>query len=210
MGKFVDRTSYVLNVTFTEPLLGSLPGKDTPASDFLTARAIEKNPELSVEDEAETIPEAIKKGTTVFHRDPDGNPIIYNYVVKGVLKDAAGTLNGMKMGDLKVSNFRSHVDTTVIVAPRRIRIFTDKPIGFFERPLKAMTQQGPRVTLARSERIEPGAYFECDITCLETSKFHLTEEMLRELLDYSRDVKGFGQWHNSGIYGKFDYTLQKV
>jgi hypothetical protein len=221
-GLVLARSVYNLKVMFVEPILGSLPGKDTPASEFLTKKAIEKNPALAsaIIEETGTLPEEVEKGTTVFHRDTDGMPILYSYVVKGVLKASAEALNGFVTGKKKMkkeeevdetlSNFRSNIDKSVAVNPHRIRLITDKPIGFLERPLRAMTKQGPRVSLARSEMIEAGAFFECQVTCYEIPKFCATEEILRLLFDYSRDVKGFGQWHNSGIYGKFDYTLTKV
>lgn len=196
-------TRYKLNVKFVEPLLGSQPGRDTPASDYIRREAKRKHPEKNMDDEVETLPEKLQKATTGFHVDKKGNPILYNYHVHGMLKEAAAVLNG---GDVKA--FRDKVSTTVFVSPRRIPI-KGKKIKPLERPLRAMTMQGPRTTLARSEQIAEGASFECDIACLNTPKFHLTETQLKTLLDYGA-MCGMGQWRNSRLFGQFEYKLRKV
>jgi len=196
-------TRYKLSVKFTGPLLGSQPGKDTPASDFLRDKVKKDHPNVKTNDEAPSLPEQLQKGTTGFHVDRSGNPILYNYHVHGMLKEAASVLNG---GDVKA--FRDKVGTTVFVTPRRIPI-KGKRVEALERPLRAMTMQGPRTTLARSEQIAEGASFECDIICLKTPKFHLSEPQLNELLQYG-SMCGMGQWRGSRLYGQFDYKLRKL
>jgi len=196
-------TKYKLYVKFTGPLLGSQPGKNTPASDYLREKVRKEHPDIKVDDEESSLPEEIKKGTTGFHVDERGNPVLFNYHIHGMLKEAASVLNG---GDVKA--FRDKVGTTVFVSPRKIKIH-GRRVEPLERPLRAMTMQGPRTTLARSEQIAEGASLDCDIVCLNTPKFHLSEKQLRTLLDYGA-MSGIGQWRNSRLYGQFEYKLKKA
>lgn len=202
----MKQIEYRLRITFTGPLLGTQPGKDTPASAYLAQKAKDANPDLDMSDEAQTLPDMIKEGTTGFHRDVEGRPLLYNYHVKGLLKECGEVLNG-DVGGMK--NLKSKIDNTVFVQPRQIRIQTDKEITHLERPLRAMTMQGPRTSLARSEMIAEGAVIECVVKVIETAKVKWTEDHLRQLLDYGQ-MKGFGQWRNSGIYGQFDYELSAM
>lgn len=195
---------FKLKITFTESLLGSQPGSDTPARDFLQRRATERVGQEAVADEAQTFPENMDRGTTGFHRGEDGEPMIFNYHVKGALKEAASVLNGL--GNNK--NLRGKIESTVYVSPRRIKLHGEMGDPL-ERPLRAMTMQGPRTSLARSETMRPGTWFECEIELLNTPKFTPDENMLRKLVDHCKRL-GFGQWRNSGVYGQYDYELTRI
>lgn len=198
---------YKLAITFTGPLLGTQPGKETPAADYLLKKAKEENPDLVTEDEEKTLPETLEAATTGFHRDEKtGKPILYNYQIKGLLKECGEVLNGSVDG---IKNMRSKIDNTIFVFPRTLTVQTNAPVDIKERPLRAMTMQGPRVSLARSEMIAEGARVECIVKTIETAKIKWTEEHLRELLDYGQ-MKGIGQWRNSGIYGQFEYELTEM
>ncbi len=195
----METQTYKLKVTFIEPILGSQPTRDV-ASEFIAGKAGIELPA----DEAATLPEALERGTTVFHKDANGNPLIFNYVVKGFLKAAAKVLNG-RSGMPR--NLKSKVDDTVFVTPRNIELRNDtgdlkEQIDFLERPLRAETAEGPRIALARSEMLPAGVSFECG---LEVIKGEITEAVLTELLDYGYH-KGIGQWRNGG-YGSFRYEL---
>lgn len=192
----MDQTKYALKVTMLEPLLGTQPQKDV-ASEYIQDKAREAG--LDVSDEQETLPEMLEKGTTVFHR-LNGEPIYYNYHVKGFLKESAQVQNGVD----GVKALRSKVDNLVFVTPRRIALHAPGQCEYLERPLRAQTMQGPRVSLARSEMLPAGTWFECEITVLGGV---ITEKILRSLLDYGQ-FKGFGQWRNGG-YGRFEYDLTK-
>ena len=205
----ITSTKYHLKIKMTGPLLGSQPGKDTPASDYIRDKVKEERPDLNIADEVGTIPEELSKGTTGFFRDANGKPMLYNYQIKGMIKEAADVLNGL--AGLKA--FKSKIDNLLFISPRQIPIegkLADKPL---ERPLRAMTMQGPRTSLARSEMIEEGATLECDIEILTTpkgvEKGLITEEILRDLLTYGAR-KGLGQWRNSGLYGQFDWELTSI
>jgi hypothetical protein len=114
-------------------------------------------------------------------------------------------LNGLR----GVKNLRSKIDNVLFVSPVELPIDTtaepDK-MEYLERPLRAMTMQGPRVSLARSEMIPAGAVVKCKITLYPVPSSQIDEAMLRELLDYSSQ-KGLLQWRNSGCYGQYSYEL---
>lgn len=194
--------TYKLVITFTEPLLGSQPQKDVVREHIMRRRGIDPD---AVADELETLDETLERNTTAFHKR-NGKPVLFDYVVKGFLKEAAATFNGRaEIGRMK--NARSKIDSYVFVYPREIPIITDSPtILVLERPLRAMTMQGPRVSVVRSEMLPAGARIECEIHVLAPDV--ISEQLLRALLDYGR-YKGLGQWRNGG-YGRFEYELTRV
>lgn len=79
-----------------------------------------------------------------------------------------------------------------------------EPDGVFERPLRAQTMQGPRVTLARSDYISAGTQFEFEIKLYPPHKA-INEELIKTLLDYGQYM-GFGQFRN-GSFGRFSYEI---
>lgn len=81
-----------VKATFIEPVLGTWPANPNVAREFIAS----KSPDAaSIEDEVAALgPDAVAdKGMTVFPRDPDGNPIFYDYQIKGMFKDACGMLS---------------------------------------------------------------------------------------------------------------------
>jgi len=197
----LNKTTYDLEITFTTPVLGTQPQKDV-AVEYITSKAI--NPETGElpEDEVGTLPEELEKGTTAFHR-LDDRPIYYDYMVKGFFKEVGNFFNG-KLG---VKNLRSKIENACFVLPRQIvlNIPDGKGIDFLSRPLRAQTAQGPRTSLARSEKLPEGTSFKCQLLVFEGE---VTENILREILDYGM-LKGLGQWRNGG-HGRFTYTLTKA
>ncbi len=196
-------------IKFIEPLLGSQPGNKTPASDFVQkkmADAITKDggdASALLTEEAQTLPEALEKGTTVFHL-VDGQPILYNYQVKGMLKEAAEKMNGLD----GVKNLRNKLQAYVYIEPRRIPIKYKGEIQVFERPLRGMTMQGPRISLARSEMIPAGAQCEFTIRVIEqpTEKAKIDIALVKKLFEFAQNL-GLGQWRGSNLYGQFEYEL---
>ena len=82
---------------------------------------------------------------------------------------------------------------------RKIRIKDAFPMDLFQRPLRAQTPQGERVSLACSERIPEGASCEFKITCLIDDDTKLVEEWL----DFGKR-NGLGQFRNAGN-GRFSW-----
>lgn len=195
----------IVKLTTTEGLLGTSPMNEDIYRDFIGSKAPDA---ATVEDEvaalgADTV---IEKGMTGFPRDEDGRPFLYDYQIKGFFKDACSMLNrvagkdpetGKKRAGVnessKLTAFKKVIDGMIFVAPRKIPIAFEGEIGHCQRPLRAMTMQGERVSLAISEEIPAGAELAFEVTCLDEA--HLAA--VREWLDYGC-LRGLGQWRNSG------------
>lgn len=191
-----------VRLTFVEPLLGTSPGNEEIYRDFVGSKA----PTQEAEDEeaaALSAEEMVAKGKTVFPRLPDSTPFIYDYQIKGFFKDTCGGLRKVpKTRSAKVKAFKKEIDKLIFPEPRKIPIRFDGPITECQRPLRAQTMQGERVSLAISEQIPAGATATFSVVCL--SDEHV--ELVREWLDYGR-YSGLGQWRNSG---KGRFTWQEL
>lgn len=186
-----------IKITFLTPVLGSQPTRDV-ASEYIASKFTDNAGELPA-DEAESLPESLERGTTVFHKH-NGVPVFFDYQVKGFLKEAGRIFNGLQ----GVKALRSKIDNLVFVNPRIIPLHLPDgaEIEYMERPLRAETAQGPRVALARSEMLPAGTWFE--IT-LEVYKGQVDREIIRDLLTYG-SRKGLGQWRNGG-FGRFEFEI---
>ena len=193
----MDTTIYKVRVTFITPVLGSQPQKDV-ATEYNGTKFVENGGVLP-QDEIDSLPEMLEKGTTVFHKVNDC-PAFFDYQIKGFLKEAGRIFNGLQ--DVKA--LRSKIDNLVFVSPRRIEIHLPEngEITYLERPLRAETAQGPRVALARSEQLPEGTWFEFT---MEIFKGQITEDIMRELMTYGK-FKGLGQWRNGG-FGRFEFEF---
>lgn len=198
-----------VKIKFIEPILGTAPNNEEIYRDFIGSKAPDA---ATVEDEVAAlgIDEVTEKGMTVFPRNEDGRPIIWDYQIKGFFKDACGMLSrvGGKGEDgkkrkvnesSKMTAYKKIIDGLIFVQPRQIPITFDGEVGFCQRPLRAMTMQGERVTLAMSEEIPAGAEIEFDVICLADENM----EAVTEWLDYGI-LRGLGQWRNSGK-GRFTW-----
>jgi hypothetical protein len=196
----LEKRFYNLKVTFKEPVLGSQSDKNV-ASKYMAGKR--NGPESIPEDELESLPDEIENKTTVFHRDANGRPCLFDYQVKGMLKNSAKNFSKA----LGFSGLRSKVVNFVFVNPRRIDLIVPemREMGHRERPLLADTAQGPRVALARSEELPAGTFFYCTLKVYEAGK--ITEEVLRDLLAYGEDC-GIGQWRTAK-WGSFTYELEE-
>lgn len=196
---------FKLDVEFLTPILGSQPSNKALASEFIAKR---KGLDSLPENQDELLPEAVEKGTTVFYRTDESGEhcALLNYQVLGFLKASAQVQNGRVEGGVKA--LKSKVENNIFISPRLIPLVmpADGEMDYLERPLRAETMQGPRVTLARSEMLPEGTKFSCGVEILDGGQ--IKEEILRDLLDYGY-YRGLGQWHNSGAYGTFRYTLTR-
>ncbi len=193
-------TTYKLRIILTNPLLGSQPTRDV-VSEYIA----KKNGFELTETESEMLPDVLEKGTTVFHRNRDGQPCLMSYQVLGFFKASAQVQNGKVVGGVK--NLRSKVGNQVFISPNilPIQMPASGEMDYCERPLRAQTAMGERVALARSEMIPAGAVIECGVEVLDGE---ITEAVLIDLLDYGF-YRGLGQWRNSGTYGTFRYELTR-
>ena len=168
-----------VRITFTEPILGTSPANPDVYREFIGSKSPEA---LSVEDEVAALgADAVaEKAMTVFPRTEDGTPFLYDYQIKGTASE-------------KIKAYKKEIDKLIFPEPRVIPLEFDGPVGECQRPLRAQTAQGERVSLAMSEEIPAGATCEFRVICLCDDH----EKAVREWLDYGR-FSGIGQWRNSG------------
>ena len=193
--------NYVINckLTFTEDVLGTASNDPEIHSNFIASKAPDA---LTAEEEiaAVGVEEYEEKQKTVFPRNAEGQPILFDYQLKGFFKDATGVLR--RVPDTKASKvkaYKKEIDGLVFVYPRMIPINMSGEMRDCQRPLRAATAQGERVALANSEAAPAGSYIECQICCLTKDMY----ELVLELLDYGA-LRGIGQWRNSGK-GRFTW-----
>lgn len=106
-----------VKLTFIEPVLGTWPSNQNIAREFIAS----KSPDAaSIEDEVAAIgADAVAdKGMTVFPRNDDGQPVLYDYQVKGFFKDACGMLSRVG-GKTETAFFRECEWNICSTAPRR-------------------------------------------------------------------------------------------
>lgn len=181
-----------IKLTFIEPVLGTWPSNENVARDFIAS----KSPDAAtIEEEIAAIgaENYSDKAMTVFPR-VDGKPVFYDYQIKGFFKDTCGGLRKVKdSSSSKIKAYKKEIDKLIFPEPRTIPILFDGEIKECQRPLRAQTAQGERVSLAMSEEIPAGATCEFTVVCLCDD--HI--DVVRDWLDYGR-FSGIGQWRNSG------------
>lgn len=237
----IESVKYVVTEVFTTRLLGTAPADKEVYKAYIASKRADleerkrKHEERSgipsqptpgtVEEEVETLNE--EAGVTVFHNDvgltcEDGTPgkglHLYDYQVGGFWKEAAEALQ-IEHG---VRQVRSKLDNFMLIEPRRVYI-TDmqgavlqQADGKLERPLRAMTQQGPRVSLACSAVINPGRQITYTVDFLPYLKSGggkeakaLEMEKFVEMIGWYAKRKGRGQWRSGGN-GRFAAEIKPV
>lgn len=182
-----------VKLTFTEGILGTSPGNEDIYREYIAGKAPDA---ASIEEEVAALgaAEVTEKAKTVFPRTDAGVPFIYDYQIKGFFKDTCGGLRKVKGTESsKIKAFKKEIDKLIFIEPREIPFEQYGVIGECQRPLRASTPMGERVSLAISEEIPAGAVVEFTIVLF--SEEH--EALVREWLDYGR-FSGIGQWRNSG------------
>ena len=187
-----------VRLTLTEEMLGTATANEQIYTDYIGSNAPDA-PSLAEEVEALGAGAVEEKAMTVFPKDTDGCPIMWDYQVKGFFKDTCGALkrvSGTRSEKLKA--FKKEIDGLIFPEPRKIRINVNGEIGNCQRPLRAQTAQGERIALANSETVPAGSTIEFKVVLLKDDH----EKLLKDWLDYGR-YKGIGQWRNSGK-GRFE------
>ena len=184
--------------TFTEGLLATKPNDETVHETYVAAKreAGAAKDELDAEARAVAEIERLEKGCTVFHRDAEGRPIVWDYQIKGFLKDAIKALRrDPKSACAALKNYKGVIDGSVFVKPRQIvlRLPEGKGLGTCQRPLRAQTMQGERVALAQSEEAPAGTVIEFEVLTLAPG----LEKALAECWKYA-ELRFMGAWRNSG------------
>ena len=182
-----------VKINFFESVLGMSPANENIYRDFIGSKAPDA---ASVEEEVEAIgvEEYTEKQMTVFPRTDEGVPFVWDYQIKGYFKDACGGLRKVKGTESsKIKAYKKEIDKLIFPEPRKIVFENYGTIGECQRPLRAQTAQGERISLAISEEIKPGANITFSVLCFNDEN----EKLVREWLDYGK-YAGFAQWRNSG------------
>ena len=210
-----ELTTVHLTIEFTEPILGTVPhnqgvydilfgsGGDDPG-----LRGGAPTPEMAAE-EREAVPvevEGERPGWTGFYSDDDG-PFLFDYQVMGYIKDKGNLCKDL----VGVKNLRSKIDQAVYVHPRKIRPIwpgdvqgaKGEPDLMITRPLRAMTAQGPRVTVVRSDAWPIGTRLAFEVQ-IYPAFAGLDATVLAEIFALG-EQHGLGQWRNGG-WGRFRVT----
>jgi hypothetical protein len=182
-----------VQIELTEPMLGTVPKDPNIYTQYIASKAPSEFLACEEIDLEKTREDLEKTGYTGFHKDEKGL-FLYDYQVMGFIKEAGNTLKDQ----LKIKNLRSKLNMFVYVAPRRIH-FAKEPSEPLERPLRAMTMQGPRVTLAKSDTVPAGTKLSFQIELFEHKE--IDAKVLRTLLEFGR-FNGLGQFRTGG-YGRF-------
>lgn len=188
-----------VRLTFTESILGTSPANEDIYREFIASKA-EDAATIEEEVAALGVDMVAEKGMTVFPKLDDGTPFLYDYQIKGFFKDTCGGLRKVK-GTVSsgIKAYKKEIDKLIFPEPRCIPFLNYDGVGVCQRPLRAQTPQGERVSLAMSEEIPAGASIEFEIVCLHEDH----EKAVREWLDYGK-YSGIGQWRNSGR-GRFTW-----
>jgi hypothetical protein len=191
-----------VRLTFFEEILGTASNDKEIHAEFIASKA----PDAKTREEeiaAIGVDEMIEKGKTVFPRNAEGKPILFDYQIKGFFKNCAKAFNYVE----KFPAYKTKIDNLVFIKERMIELQLPEggEIGDCQRPLRASTAQGERVALANSESCPPGTVIEFTVMVMGSAS--LEKELMGRVcdwLDYGK-LNGIGQWHNSGK-GRFNWT----
>ncbi len=190
-----------VRLVFTEMVLGTASGNPELHREYIASKSPSAK---TIEEEVQALgPDAVeKKEMTVFPRDEEGRPFLYDYQIKGFFKNACKAMREVPDSQsAKLKAYKTKIDNLVFVDERKIRFNApdggEVEIGNLQRPLRASTAQGERIALANSESVPAGTEVEFIIKCLDPKLMPIVEEWL----DYG-ELNGIGQWHNSGM-GRF-------
>lgn len=197
----MEKYEMKIRITFMEELLGTASANPDIHREYIASKAPDAE---SLEEEVEAIgvDAALEKSMTVFPRNEGGQPILFDYQVKGFFKDSTAALRkvpGSKAS--KVKAYKKEIDGLLFVFPRMIPLDMPSPLSTCSRPLRAQTAQGERVALSTSEAAPAGTTVKLTVMALTKDMF----ELAKECLDYGT-LRGIGQWRNSGK-GRFTYEV---
>lgn len=182
-----------VRLTFFEEVLGTANAEKDIHEKFIASKAPDA-PSREQEVEALGVDEVVEKGRTIFPKDENGVPFLWDYQIRGFFKSAAqaGSYIG---GKKKLAAYKKKIDLLVFIEERKIPFIIPEgaELSDCQRPLRANTPQGERVSLADSETVPAGSSVEFTVKVLDDS---LMEHVIN-WLDYGQ-LNGIGQWRNSG------------
>ena len=188
-----------IEMTFDEEVLGLWPSDPDIYKEFFAAKAPDAKTRKEEIEEfgAEAVAE---RGRTIFPKLEDGTPFMYDYQIKGMFKDACSMLR--RIGGTESSRLTAYkkvIDGNIFVKERRNPFhrggvpIEERELGDCQRPLRAQTPQGERVSLASSETVPAGSQLTFTVELMDPGH----ADLVREWMDYG-SKRGFGQWRNSG------------
>lgn len=227
----IKKEEATITLVTTTDLLGSSPSTD-PAKELKKQEAkkeikrLEKalNRRSTTAEEAEIIEQRIQqiledleehgislddeRQITIFPRDSEGRLSILHYQILGLLKETAYNFK-------RERNIKNLISRYVKIEPRIIPMKRDgeylyQPDDLLTRPLRAMTPQGPIVSLATSELLRPEIeiIFSVRVANLEG----MSLQKILDLFEIASEWGGLLQWRTGG-YGRFEIkevaTLKK-
>lgn len=183
-----------VKLTFTEEMLGTASSDPKIHEEFIASKSPDAKT-IKEEVAAVGVEEVVEKSMTIFPKLEDGTPFIYDYQIRGFFKEACSCLKKVeKTRSSKIKAFKKQIDGLIFVEPRKIPMdMHGKTLGNCQRPLRASTAQGERISLANSEVAPEGTTIEFTVKCLVDDDI----ETVKEWLEYGT-FKGLGQWRNSG------------
>jgi hypothetical protein len=155
--------------------------------------------------------------------DATGRLHLWDFQLMGYLKAAAGALD-MKIPGKRADKIGAKTQIQQLAwvfgtddanaLDRRIYLrrgeadgdYITEPDGVFDRPLRAMTPQGERVSIAVSEIVEPPCVATAQLVLLRGCR--LEDEQIHELMTYGI-FQGLGQWRSGG-WGRFMAEVERV
>lgn len=204
-----------IKVTFDEEVLGTASANPEIHKEYIAEKAQD---EMKMKEEVAAVgyradapdpEEEFEKSMTIFPKDKDGKPFVWDYQWKGYLKDAFKSLKKVPKSECgKIKAYKQEIDGLIFPMPRKIPIVLPEgeEMGICQRPLRASTAQGERIALASSETVPEGSSMIFEIQMLadgESNNVH--EKAVIEALNYGR-LRGFGQWRNASK-GRFHYEI---
>jgi hypothetical protein len=196
----MENNAMRVRLTLIDEILGTAAADPKIHETYIASKAPDAK---NIEEEVAAIgAEAVtEEKKTIFSRDPEGNPVMWGYQIRGFFKSACSALRTISdTRSSKVKAYKKTIDLRIMVYPdiddigsRMIPINVAGDMGDCQRPLRASTAQGDRVALANSESIPKGSTLEFWVYMLDPKDKPLVEEWL----DYGK-FNGLGQWRNSG------------
>jgi hypothetical protein len=206
----VEMSKMRVKLTFTNDLLSTAASNPEIYAKFIASKAPDAE---TIEDEiaAVGVEGVLEQNMTVFPRDGQGRPFIYDYQIRGFFKDTCGALQraagnkGSRKNINKsagVTSYKKLIDGAIFIEPREIVINFKGLVDTCQRPIRINNAHGENTALVISESIPAGAAVEFDVLCVNPD--HL--ELVREWFEMGR-WKGLGQWRNSG---KGSFTWEEI
>jgi hypothetical protein len=225
-------TLLVVELTFIEKMLATSPTDPATYEQYIIGKAEEKGIKVDKKDELKTLKNKSQEEeeeqeeekipeerTMVFHREDDGKPFIYSYMIKGHYKTACEALRKVSGTESeKIKSYTKAIDIRIFINssnvapmpapyrsifPMHIPLILPKNgiVEFLARPMKGQTMRGPRITILKSEFVPIGTKIGFVIKTLDDK----LRDAIEEWLEYGAEY-GLGAWRNAG-FGKFEYKI---